>query len=62
MKRVQVNYSGRVQGVEVVAEGPEDLLQAFLQKIESEMGPHIHEKEVRWEPAAGPFKSFGINY
>lgn len=49
-------------GVEVVAEGPEDLLKDFMQKIESQMQRHIHDKQIIWGPAMGEFKRFGINY
>jgi acylphosphatase len=48
--------------VELVAEGEEEELHAFLEGIaESPLSPHIRRREEAWEEAGSPgFKSFRI--
>ncbi len=48
--------------VELVAEGAEDELRAFLDGIaDSHLGGLIQRREERWEPAAGGLKGFLIS-
>ncbi|HEY8965736.1 MAG TPA: acylphosphatase [Candidatus Methylacidiphilales bacterium] len=48
--------------VEVVAEGEEEELRAFLEGIaEGPLGHHVRQREETWsEPGTPPFKSFRI--
>ena len=90
LKRTQVFYTGRVQGVgfrymarelalgfdvtgfvrnlvdgrvEMVAEGEETELQAFLQAVqEGHLASYIRNENVQWQPATGEFRGFGITY
>ena len=88
-KRVEVYYSGRVQGVgfrfttediasrfeisgfvrnlydgrvEVVAEGKEEILKSFLEKIEEVMARYILDREIRWDECRDEFDRFGIRF
>ncbi|MFH1825860.1 MAG: acylphosphatase [bacterium] len=47
-------------GVEVVAEGTEAGLNAFLDSINSQMSRYIHERKLSWEPATKEFADFQI--
>jgi acylphosphatase len=47
--------------VELLAEGPQDELEAFQLGIrESGLGPLISNQEVRWEDPQGEFRGFEI--
>ena len=46
--------------VEVVAEGPEEHLAAFLTAVEDAMGPYIHGVDKKQLPATGEFSDFTI--
>jgi acylphosphatase len=49
--------------VELVAEGEESELQAFLQGVrESQLGGYIRSELVDWLPATGAFKQFQIQH
>jgi len=49
--------------VEVVAEGTEQPLVAFLHAIrDSQLGRYITGERVRWDAATGTFDRFGISY
>ena len=89
-KRMQVIFSGRVQGVgfrytvcriaqpfdvtgyvrnlpdgnvEVVAEGVEDVLLDFLNRIRSGLlGRYIVREKIHWAPASGHYNEFGISF
>jgi acylphosphatase len=53
-------YDGRV---ELVAEGEEEEARAFLAAIQdSQLGSHIHGKDVSWTAATGEFIGFGIRH
>ncbi len=47
--------------VEVVAEGSEDCLKDFMERVREMMKRHIADEQVSWEPATGEFRGFGIN-
>lgn len=88
-KRVEVYYSGRVQGVgfrfttediaarfkvagfvrniydgrvQVLAEGEEEVLANFLEKIEEVMRHYIRDRELRWDECRNEFNGFGIRF
>lgn len=89
-KRVQVVYSGRVQGVgfrygtravacgyevtgvvrnlhdgrvELIAEGEEAEVQAFLDGIRaSQLGGYIRRADAQWTTATGEFNGFEIGF
>jgi len=50
---------GRVQ---LVAEGPTDVLDELLRRIEGEMGRFIRGRDVAVRPATGEFSAFEIVY
>lgn len=88
-KRVEVFYSGRVQGVgfrftaeslaidlgiygwvknlsdgrvQLVAEGAEDAIKEFLEKIKQEFSHYIRDCAIQWHEASGEFNDFQINF
>ena len=48
--------------VELVAEGAEDEVRAFLDAIDREREGYIREKDVNRSPATGAFDRFGIAF
>jgi len=49
--------------VELVAEGEEAEVTAFLQGIrDSNLGPLIRQENLDWSAATGEFKNFGIRF
>ena len=48
--------------VEVVSEGREAALQAYLEEIKKAMANFIRETSVNWEPATEEFTRFEIRY
>ena len=48
--------------VEVVAEGVEDEVRAFLSAVQSARRAFIREVAVQWEPATGEFQDFRIAF
>ena len=49
--------------VELLAEGEEDLLKTFLERIRTgTLMSHIQREEVQWTDATGKFKTFGIRF
>ena len=46
--------------VEVVAEGPEERVNAFIAAVEEAMGPYIHGVDKSQAPATGEFSDFRI--
>ena len=89
-KRVQVYYTGRVQGVgfrytvrevawgfevtglvrnlpdgrvELVAEGEDKEVEAFLEAIQSNhLASYIRHADVNWQPATGELRDFRIAF
>ena len=63
----QAGVSGWVKNradgtVEVVAEGPEELLKRFLEEVRSAFSAYIRDTEVDWSDPTGEFTGFGINF
>jgi len=52
----------RDRRVEVVAEGEEEVLLEFLEKINQHFSRYIKDTEINWRPASGEFKDFQIKY
>ena len=53
-------HDGRV---ELVAEGIEEEVKAFLEAVRvSQLGGHIRNEDANWEQAAGEFRGFDIRY
>ena len=53
-------HDGRV---ELVAEGAEEEVTAFLEAMRaSQLGSHIRNEDVNWKEAAGEFRGFDIRY
>ena len=48
--------------VEVIAEGLEDSLVEFLDRIRKRMAHYIFNKTVEWQEYKGEFKDFGIRF
>ena len=49
--------------VELVAEGVEEEVRAFLEAVRaSQLGSHIRNEDANWEQAAGEFRGFDIRY
>jgi acylphosphatase len=48
--------------VELVAEGKEQELRAFLEAIQSHMARYIHECKIQWSVATGEFKQFEVKF
>ena len=49
--------------VELVAEGEQAEVQAFLEGITtSQLGSHVHSTDVNWNNATGQFKGFEIQH
>jgi len=48
--------------VEIVAEGEEGEIDAFLKNVEGRMAPCIRGAEVDASPATGEFDGFGVRY
>ncbi len=46
--------------VEVVAEGPQEEVGAFIAAVEDAMGPYIHGVDKKQLPARGEFSGFRI--
>jgi len=49
-------------GVQLCAEGPDQELKGFLQKIQGRMSGHIRETHVNWAEATGEFDRFEIRF
>ena len=49
-------------GVEVVAEGPVDQLNGFLEELEERMSGYIQQVHCDNQPANQEFANFGIRY
>lgn len=57
---VRNRHDGRV---ELVAEGAEEEVTAFLEAVRaSQLGSHIRNEDVNWREAAGEFRGFDIRY
>ena len=48
--------------VEVVAEGPPEQIEAFMQNLAGAMKGYIRSTEVHEEPYLGEFNSFGVRF
>ena len=48
--------------VEVVSEGEEKNVKAFLAKIKNAMEPYIRSMNVKWQKPTGEFDSFDIRF
>ena len=48
--------------VELVAEADEDVLKTFLDRIQEYFGRYIRDAQAEWQPAAGGFKDFSIEF
>jgi acylphosphatase len=48
--------------VEVVAEGPADQLNGFLDEVGDRLSGHIHRTQCDGRPAQRQFANFGIRY
>ena len=48
--------------VEIVAEAEETVLHEFLDKIRDSFGNYISDAEIEWQPTAGIFENFQINF
>jgi len=46
--------------VELVAEANEDTLKNFLTQINNIFGRYIQDIDIKWVPATGEFKDFGV--
>ncbi len=46
--------------VEVMAEGTQEALEAFIAEVENDMSGYIDKKIVRWGEASGEFHEFAI--
>jgi acylphosphatase len=49
-------------GVEVLAEGPEEILKDFIFQLETRFAGYIKDKDVLWERDTGEFKEFGVKF
>ena len=49
-------------GVEVVAEGEEERLKEFQNRIKLEMGPYVSKEDASLEDAKGEFEDFVIRF
>jgi acylphosphatase len=49
-------------GVEVLAEGHEEVLGRFLAEIDDEMGSYIRGADISWGEATGEFGDFEIRF
>lgn len=88
-KRIELIYSGRVQGVgfrftairiaedlgiagwvknlqdgsvKIVAEGKEDALNKFLDRIREYFSSNIRNEDLSWQEPSGEFKEFRIAF
>ncbi len=48
--------------VEVAAEAEEGLLKEFLERINKYFSRYIQDVDIKWFPATGEFKDFGIRF
>ena len=48
--------------VEVVTEGEEEKIKAFLDKIKATIGNYIRSAMIEWESPTGEFDAFGIKF
>jgi acylphosphatase len=48
--------------VEVTAEAEEEVLTDFLARITQYFSCYIQDADIRWQPASGEFKDFGIAF
>lgn len=48
--------------VEIVAEAEEDVLKAFLDKIQSYFSSHIKDANSQWSSATGEYNDFQIHF
>lgn len=49
-------------GVEVVAEGKQEALEEFLERIKDYFAHYISDIELEWQAPSGEFKDFGIGF
>lgn len=61
------NLSGYVKNlsdgrVELVAEGEEETIKAFLADIKCDLENHIGDVSINWLPPKGDFKDFRVRY
>ena len=49
-------------GVELVAEGEEEEIKQFLERLQETMSQHILECKVNAQPITGEYDRFGIRY
>lgn len=52
-------WDGRV---EIVAEGEDDVLKDFLDRVNADFTDHIKRADVSWEPSTDGFKGFTIKF
>ena len=48
--------------VELVAEGTREVLTAFREKVEGQMGGNIRERQIDVTPATGEYSDFKVRY
>jgi len=48
--------------VEILVEGTQETIEEFCRKIEEHFEGNIRDKNIRFQPAQGTFKSFEISY
>ncbi len=48
--------------VEVVCEGPESALKAFLEKIDSVFKGYVRDSDIEWSDATSEFSNFDISF
>lgn len=48
--------------VEIVAEGEEQEVLAFLKAVDEGMGDLVSSREVRWSEPTGEWRGFGIRF
>ena len=48
--------------VEILAEAEEKILEDFLSRINQYFSRYIQDSDIRWDPATGEFKDFGIKF
>jgi acylphosphatase len=54
----------RINGtVETIAEGDQEMLDAFVREISNGPGPsYVENVEVNWQPATGEFRNFKVRW
>jgi len=48
--------------VELLAEGQREEVEAFIDAVSVRMARYIRDRDIRWAPATGEFRGFGISY